>query len=85
MGDETLRNLGAESSARIAAPRGGLLLRGAACGVGGLAGRTQRRGSGSSAAVTSKVSAGPAAGQRSHIQREAHGVWPASGSNRWTH
>lgn len=24
MGDETLRNLGAESSARIAAPRGGL-------------------------------------------------------------
>lgn len=78
MGDETLRNLGAESSARIAAPPGGLR-------AGGLAGRTQRRGSGSSAAVTSKVSAGPAAGQRSHVQREAHGVWPASGSNRWTH
>lgn len=73
------------SETSVRNPQRGLLLRRAACGAGGLAGRTQRRGSGSSAAVTSKVSAGPAAGQRSHVQREAHGVWPASGSNRWTH
>lgn len=78
MGDETLRNLGAESSARIAAPWGGLRGR----GPGGQDAETRLR---KQRGVTSKVSAGPAAGQRSHVQREAHGVWPASGSNRWTH
>lgn len=78
MGDETLRNLGAESSARIAAPRGGLRGR----GPGGQDAETRL---GKQRGVTSKVSAGSAAGQRSHVQREAHGVWPASGSNRWTH